>query len=283
MLGTNPHAGSRTTRLGVTILPLRLTFVDGGLTLDGHDALHDVVRSPIFRRADFRSGRSQYADAMQRAEFWNDVKTRSPAYHVLLNPPIVLPALSLTVPRGSGFAFRTGVGAGGVLSSHFVLTVLASRIEHYYQPQSGLLVLLNNVQGDQFLGFHYAYTPTGQSAPMTVMWGPYLTPNVLTDPSMSDVWALSHEVAEWINDPYTTNAVPAWKAPGTLDCYDDTLEVADPLEFVSRPSFAITSRNRVWHLSDVAGLSWFAHEVPSRGIGGRYSYNGGLTAPAVAC
>jgi hypothetical protein len=282
MLGSNPRDGSKTTRLPVRILPLRLTFVDGGITLDGDDVIADAVGSPVFQAARFRSGHTQYGDAMQRAMFWDDVRTHSRGYHVLLNAPDVLPPLSLVVPRGDGFAFQSAAGKGGVLSSRYAFSLLP-RLERLYNPSSGLLVLLDDVVGDTFLGFHFAYTPPGQPAPGTVMWAPYLRPRVNTDPAFSDAFVLSHEVAEWISDPFGDNVVPAWIAPGTDTCFDDVLEVADPLEFVAHGSFAVTMNRRTYHLADVASLSWFTHDVPSRELGGAYSYNGALKTPSKSC
>ena len=49
---------------GYGFFRLRLTF-DGGITLDGTDAVQDIKHSPIFKQADYRSGRTQYGDAMQ--------------------------------------------------------------------------------------------------------------------------------------------------------------------------------------------------------------------------
>ena len=88
MVGTDPGAGSATTRIPVTIVPLKLTF-STGQSLDGTKRVKAVKRSPLFQDARFASGTTQYGDAMRRAEFWDEVKAKSPHYHVRLAPPTV--------------------------------------------------------------------------------------------------------------------------------------------------------------------------------------------------
>ena len=79
---------------------------------------------------------------------------------------------------------------------------------------------------------------------------------------------LSHEVQEWINDPYVTNFVPAWSDPAAEHCFNDLLEVGDAVEFLPTPASPSVD-GRTYHVTDVAGISWFAHDVPSRELGGR--------------
>jgi hypothetical protein len=281
MVGSNPAAGSATTNVGVRILPLRLTF-DGGITLDGTDVVRDIEHSPIFKDAKYRSGDTEYGDAMQRASFWDDVQTKSPRYHVLLSKPKVLPTLSLQVPKGSGSAFETSHGPAGTVTSPFVFS-LAPRLSDFYDPSSLLIVVVKDVSGDSFLGFHFALTPAGRSIPMTFIWAGYFTPNVVVGPAKSDTYVLSHEVAEWINDPYLTNRVPPWRDPAGGTCFNNLLEVGDPVEFLPNPSFTVRTNGRTYHVTDVAGISWFAHDVPSREIGGAYSYAGNLKTFSALC
>jgi hypothetical protein len=281
MIGSDPSAGSATTRVRVRLLPVRLTF-DGGITLDGTDVVQDIERSPIFKIAEYRSGLTQYGDAMQRAAFWNDVETTSPRYHVLLSQPQVLPTLSLQVPPGSGSAFDTPNGPAGTVTTPYLLS-LAPRLAGYYDPSSLVIIVVKDVAGDAFLGFHLAFTPPGRTVPMTLIWTGYFTPDVLVGPSRSDAYVLSHEVAEWINDPYLTNVVPAWRDPASGVCFNDLLEVGDPVEFLANPSFTVRTSARTYHVTDVAGISWFAHDVPSRELGGAYSYQGNLTTFSTLC
>jgi hypothetical protein len=281
MVGTDPAAGSRTTKVPVRILPLRFTF-DGGTTLDGTDVVKDIKHSPIFKKAKYRSGRTQYGDAMQRASFWSDVSTRSRRYHVLLSHPRVLPTLSLQVPKGSGSAFTTPAGPGGVVKTGYLFS-LVPRLAAFYDPSSLLIIVTKDVAGDNFLGFHFAFTPNGKTVPMTLIFTGYFTTGVVVGTAESDAYVLSHEVAEWINDPYIANVVPAWRDPASGVCFNNLLEVGDPVEFLPNPSFTVRTDGQTFHVTDTAGISWFAHDVPSRELGGAYSYDGNLKTFSSLC
>ena len=282
MLGTDPSAGSRTTTLRMDLIPLRLTFDDGGITLDGNDTVSDVMASPIFQRAAYRSGQAQYADAMQRAEFWNDVQTRSRGYHVLVAHPKVFPSVPIEVPAGSGFAVDTANGPSGVVTTPFLASLLP-RVSDFYDPGAVLVFLTKDVTGDTFLGFHFVFTPPGKSVAQTLIFSGVFTPGIVTDAAHSDVYVLSHEVAEWINDPYVSNVVPQWVNPGDGTCFSNLLEVGDPVEFLPNDSFEVTTGNHLFHVTDVAGVSWFAHDAPSHELGGAYSYNGTLNTFSNLC
>lgn len=281
MVGTDPASGSAMTKVPTLILPLRLTFA-GGITLDGTDVVPATRRSPIFRSAEYRSGRTQYGDAMQRASFWDSVSTVSPGYHVLLSQPRVLDTVSIQVPASGGSAVQTPNGPAGMVTTAF-LTSLLPQLSAYYDPGALLIIVVKDVQGEDFLGFHFAFTPANATVPMTFIFTGYFTPGVLVGASRADTYVLSHEVQEWINDPYVTNAVPAWRDPVSGTCFNDLLEVGDPVEFFPTPSFTVTTTGREYHVTDVAGISWFAHDVPSRELGGAYSYNGTLTAYSALC
>ena len=282
MVGTDPAAGSATTRVRTRILPLRLTFSDG-TTLDGTDDVQATRLSPIFKNADYRSGRTQYGDAMQRASFWDKVSTVSPRYHVLLSQPEVLNTISVNVPADGGSATQGPNGPQGTVSTAFLLTLLP-QLSAYYDPSSLLIILVKDVRGPDFLGFHFSFTPANRTEPMTFIFTGYFTPNVIVGPDRADTYVLSHEVQEWINDPYVTNTVPDWIAPGNgTTCFNNILEVGDAVEFLPTASFPVRSVGRTYNVTDVAGISWFAHDVPSRELGGTYSYAGNLTTYSTLC
>jgi hypothetical protein len=281
MVGTDPAAGSVTTRVRTEILPLRLRF-SNGITLDGTDAVQGARLSPIFKTADYRSGRTQYGDAMQRASFWDDVSTRSPGYHVLLSQPAVLRTVSIDVPADSGSATQTPNGPRGTIETAFLASLLP-QLYRYYDPSALLIIMVKDVTGPDFLGFHLAFAPPGATVPMTFIFTGWFTPNLVVPPSRADAYVLSHEVQEWINDPYITNIVPDWIAPGNDTCFNNILEVADAVEFLPTPSFRVRTAGRDYHVTDVAGISWFAHDVPSRELGGAYSYAGNLTTYSTLC
>jgi len=66
------------------IVPLRFVFADGQV-FDASSTIRPLRRSPLFSACSFTSGVTQYADAIQRAEFWT--YTQGTNYHVLSAAP----------------------------------------------------------------------------------------------------------------------------------------------------------------------------------------------------
>src|SRR5262249_48030247 len=99
MVGADPKTTKKTTRIPTIIVPLRLVFADGHI-FDRSRMIGSVRRSPLFHPAEFIDGRTQYGDAIQRAEFWT--YTQSTGYHVLLRRPRVTATAVITVPSAAG-------------------------------------------------------------------------------------------------------------------------------------------------------------------------------------
>jgi hypothetical protein len=95
-----------------------------------------------------------------------------------------------------------------------------------------------------------------------------------------DVSALSHEMLEWYNDPFTTNTVPNWISPiaPQYGC-NNFLEVGDPLVGVV---FTITGFSSD-HLQDEAFFNWFARQSHSTAINGLYTYLGTFKSLSQMC
>src|SRR6266852_419253 len=83
MVGTDPSKGSASTSVSDTTVPLILHFSNGTI-FDGTKKVSNTTSSPIFNNAQFSSGKTQYGDAIQRAEFWKYVSTTATNYHVLV-------------------------------------------------------------------------------------------------------------------------------------------------------------------------------------------------------
>jgi hypothetical protein len=116
----------------------------------------------------------------------------------------------------------------------------------------------------------------------TAIWAAYSDPYAVAElPNIArNTDILSHEVSEWLHDPFAANAVPAWQSPLPLasafyGCAS-LLETGDPLADIG---FEVNG----YQLQDEAFLSWFAHQVPSIGIKGQYSYLGTFTEPSPLC
>src|SRR5262245_29584276 len=126
MVGTDPAAGSATTRVPVEIIPLRLDF-PGDCVLEHSGMAADLEASPLFTAsADFPAvGETQYLDAIQRASFWSKVSTVSPDYHLLLDTSDV-PTVTLQVPGSQGLTIfdPTTGGIDGIVGGQWFLRQL---------------------------------------------------------------------------------------------------------------------------------------------------------------
>lgn len=286
MVGTNPAAGSATTVVPVKVLPLRVRFADGRV-LNGASRVDDVIGSPIFQDAPYASGTTQYADAMRRAEFWNKVSTKSPDYHVRLAAPSVLPTATLTVPVASGRVQTTSHGPVGLVDYNWFVTQ-APQLLAYLDPSALLIVLVKDVYLTQgtgccIIGFHAPLPSSPTGALATLAFASYISPGFFGSPTVVDVYALSHEIAEWMDDPFVNNVVPRWAQPGSGQCLSNLLEVGDPVEALANPGFPVAVRHRVFHVTDAAGVSWFSHRRPSTELNGAYSYLGLLGTASTLC
>jgi hypothetical protein len=281
MVGTNPASGSATTTTPVVIVPLKLTI--SGTVFDGSKKVSNVTSSPLFNNANYISGTStQYTDAIQRAEFWNSVSSVSPNYHVLLGTPTTASTVSVTVPRADGSTQRdssTGKTLG-LVEVNWLDSYLQNHLLSSYSAGVLPIFLSNNVYAyDTSVsnccigGYHNA------SGNNTYAWSTDTDSGVQSGYA-NDVGALSHELAEWVNDPYVNNAVPSWSVPSEpqYGCSSD-LEVGDPLVGVN---FSVSGFSS-YHLQDEAFFSWFARQSPSIGINGQYTYTKAFTSYSPSC
>ena len=257
----------------------------GGKVFDGSSVVGDVLGSPLFTPAPFDTGTTQYVDAMRRAEFWDEL--RESDYHLLLDPEL-RPVETVTVPTGVGQAGTTVFGAPAARVSGPWLNAVTERLAstRSIDPQSLVVfltrdVLLFDAAGCCRGGFHGvvtgSYEGNGAQPVTTYLVASWYTPGGFR---FSDTTVLSHELAEWADDPFGTNRVDPWISPLPLarsayGCYG-FLEVGDPTIDVE---FSVDG---IHHLQDSTFFSWFAREAPS-GIDGRYTYTGAITNPASRC
>jgi hypothetical protein len=98
---------------------------------------------------------------------------------------------------------------------------------------------------------------------------------------VSDTAAMSHEVAEWMNDPTTVNPTPAWGNIGQVSGCHANYEVGDPLSGTLTPAVKM-SNGYSYHLHELAFFGWFYRLTPSGGVHGWYSDNDTFKADAGA-
>jgi hypothetical protein len=89
-------------------------------------------------------------------------------------------------------------------------------------------------------------------------------------PSANDTAIVSHEAAEWMNDPYVINPTPAWGHTGQVAGCQNNLEVSTRCFEAPR---VVMPNGFTYHLQELAFFSWFFGN-PSLGIHGRDSDNG---------
>jgi hypothetical protein len=304
MVGTNPRTSKATTTVPTVVVPLRFVFADGQVAEPGV-AVNDVVASPLFQSARFKSGTTQYGDAIRRAMFWS--YDANAEYHVLLGQPSVLATQTIDVPESQGAYVPTGTVLGtlggttihaavplGAVNEKWLVTALDHLLNTLNVSPTTLPILLsrNVVTNAGTVGFHGAREltsslnaagpPNGNQAVRTEIWASFGDPYFFAEaPNIAqNTDILSHEISEWLHDPFISNTVPSWQSPlpisSALYGCTSLLETGDPL---ADATFTMNG----YQLQDEAFLSWFAHQEPSIGIKGQYTYLGTFTQPSPLC
>jgi len=294
MVGRSPMAGPSTTVVRTVIVPVDLRF-DGGGALNGSSRTQLVLGSPIFQSARFDgpSYATQYGNAMQKDMFWTTGGS-NPAYNVTLQNSAVMDPVRLDVPKSKGHD-AIGQSSGihfGLADYDWLSKQLKDSIKDLGPSVLPIFVVHNTFlwlgTPDQccVVGFHGALGKNKQIS--TYIFAAYSDAGLFApQPGQSqsyesDIHALSHEVSEWYADPFLSNQVVPWSSP-LAPQYGCTaaLETGDP---VFGFGWNVSMPNGVtYHPQDEAFFSWFAHESPSRGFGGRYTYLKTFTSPAPGC
>jgi hypothetical protein len=306
MAGKNPavKTSSPSATIKVELVPLIIKFSNGDTwnptktdSCDsGASAMSRVQQSPIFV-AQNRTwggtsiGNTQVTDAFQRAEFWKYAKPSgiNPGYHVVLSKTTVSP-VTLNVPNADS-AVETAIACGNGLLGGVEINWLDNQLQKNVIPNvSGAspstlpVFILHNVveyitsPGNCcVLGYHNAFSRT--SGVQTYGVSEYDNSKAFGT-AVRDISALSHEVGEWQDDPYTNNPTPAWGHIGQVSGCQSNLEVGDPL---SGTTFNDTVSNFTYHPQELAFFSWFYHQSPSLGVNGWYSDRGTFKSPAKTC
>ncbi len=282
------------------------TAPDAGCTA-GQTAMSLVENSPLFQNYPWtlngvNVGTTQYIDAYQRSNLWQYVQAGGGDYHTLLTYTVGDPlrlsfsyatatlaaevrvgvATTCTNPTGSGTT--NGAGYQGIVDYDVLNNAMRDYISsHQITPDKFPIFIPYNVMysqnGSIFLGgYHFseATFPQALSSPAQT----YALTNFRTNTAPLDVSILSHEIAEWVNDPGGFNAVPAWGNIGEVTGCKRALEVGDPLTQTELPPI-IGPNGFAYHLQELAYFSWF-FRTPPIGAGGRFSDNGTLGTNAGA-
>jgi hypothetical protein len=251
-----------------------------------------VQQSPILQPATFHFGgtnvgTTQYIDAFQRANFWavDDHNT----YHVLLGPVRTLAPVVIDVPAANGLALATtalgqppfcspfGIVDINWFDAYIDQVVIPQLAAQGVNPANFPIFLVHNLAWAPspitdafnccFIGYHgYTGLPIQTYSPVD------FDSTGVVDPGLSDTGCMSHEVGEWMNDPFDNNPTPRWGHTGQVSGCQNNLEVGDPLTDTLVPP-VVMPNGFTYHLQELAFFSWF-YGAPSIGVNGWFSNNG---------
>jgi hypothetical protein len=243
----------------------------------------------------------QLEDATMRAQF---NKTGSSNYHLRLNPK-VMPAVTINVPSNQGTLLQSG---RGVIFADVNISWWSAQIQNLettanpthlpiYLTDSVLLHIGPNIFNCCVIGYHGTKAAgrrlgngksEGNTKLQTFAWASWVRPGIYARPdggtywALQDIHALSHEIAEWGDDPFADNFVEPWLTP-TAPQYgcSNILETGDPVVSIGfsmgtnttdqtdnpwtsptnhTPS---TSYDGTYHPEDEVLLPWFMRTAPN--------------------
>jgi hypothetical protein len=306
IVGTDPSKGAATTLVPTIIVPIKVVYqlpapaLSG--TLDGTNVVPAVQNSPLFLNADYTVGGTdvgvtQYGDAIQRGEFFN-LPGFSRDYHVLLGNPAVAPPVTVTITKttdGTLLRLRNG-GLIGVVRSGVLNAAMKNQLSSFTANMLPIFLTDNVFESATgkadgtccVLGFHNSSQPPANTA-QTWIYNAYTEPGTFGGNAVLDVQPLSHEVAEWLNDPFVgaltlgfLNVVPPAVLPGTGGACIINFETGDPLE--APPAvFTKVTNGTTYHLQDEVFLPWYLHTTPSFSVNGWYSFQNTFTSFSSLC
>jgi hypothetical protein len=303
MVGKNPFVAQAkpSTTVSTTVIPVVIKFSNGDTwnpavidSCDSQSALTRVRNSPIFVAQPWKFGptsvgTAQYVDAFQRGEFYRQTNPsgKNPGYHVKLalktHAPLVLQVPTADAAESTTVCGNHKLGAVDI-------NYLDGQIQHYITATLGsaatttfpLFLLGNVVQYDGattnccIFGYHSAMANASQLQ----TYGVSMYDNTGDFKGIGDTSILTHEVAEWMDDPIGTNPTKPWGNIGQVAGCQFNLEVGDPL---TGTGITDTLNGKKYHLQELAFFSWFYHSSPSLGTNGWFSSNGTFKTSAAPC
>jgi hypothetical protein len=270
MPGTNPNTTNTSTTVSVVLVPIKMVYGsrNGNMTFDpnthtvsnGKTVTQNTLASPLFNAGiDFNQGgtdlgNTQYIDAFQRGNFWSGVKTNT-GYHVLLGTPTVAAEQTITVSRTYGRVINNPFGSGVVGEMDInafdsklqsFITSLSSQINPGVLPIFITYNIYLTSHGSCCIGGYHSANgsqPSGQ----TYSYATYVDS---AGSFSQDVSALSHEIGEWMDDPFVDNHV---------NCTDNSImEVGDPLENESNyGGYKYTLNGFTYNLQSLVFIGYF--------------------------
>ena len=322
IVGGNPfNRGARTTNVPVVLIPLRVEFTgalvrnfdptmpDDGCLGVGNTAMSLTQQSPSFQPYNavingVPMGNVTFTDAFQRASFWPSITASAPAYHLALNVSV---AAKQTISLVNGSTNGGTMIFSNSCTSNVIGQDNPPRLGevdiNYIDAQLNNIIVNLGLNAGQFpffivygvvitnagscciLGYHNG---SGNNAQPTQTYGIAGYDQGYIFAGVKDISVLSHEILEWVNDPYLANLVPEWGNIGQVGgCTvagtgQNTLETGDPLSGSLMPDVTMPNNGVTYHIQEQAFFSWFIGG-PYPGAGGKYSSNGTFGGYAKSC
>jgi hypothetical protein len=302
LVGSNPQVRrARNVVVPALIVPIRLQFSNGTVLdpsqpdscLEGLAPLAVTLQSPLFQDFDYGDGPRQFLEHIRRLEFWRFAAPGklNPGYSVRLAPS-VLPTQTLALGANSATEEVACLSTHGGLHTmghvdlqewNSFLYQLAPQFSKLgVSPSTFVVFLFSQIdltsEGTPIqAAFHDVFpAPQGMITYAVSGYG------VIREGNVVNLGALSHELAEWLDDPFVNNLTPPWGHIGPVTGCFPGLEVGDPLVGTFLP--AVQMPNGItYQLQETAFLSWFFDQVPSLGFDGWYSTGGTFKSPAAPC
>ncbi len=303
MVGTNPELrNAKNVVVPTAIIPVRMVFADGTVLdpsapnpcLGGQRELDFILQSPLFMNFDYGEGPRQFLEQIRRLEFWHYTGPGqlNPGYSLRLSPS-VLPTVTITLPPTDYTDLAACVTDFGAQRFGFVditnwFRYLQNQVAPMF-PKLGIsantfvIFLVGNInftnQGTAIaVAYHGALASQGSLVTYAAaQLGPVQRNKVVS------IGAISHEVAEWADDPYGVNPTPLWGNVGQdIGVCQNNLEVGDPLTGTFLPAVQMPN-GYAYRMQETAFFSWFFGQIPSLGFDGWYSSGGTFRTPAAPC
>jgi hypothetical protein len=271
----------------------------------GLSAVGAVLESPIFQGYNFKLGSTslgnlQWGQAVEEASFWKYPGVNFKDWLVIM-AAVFFPPVTVDVPYGSW-------SPGSTPHSYLVdAKVLDGFVDKQMAtiPTGQVPIFLTyniseyphgNPAGCCVWGWHntYQHTPGIYDA---FIYATYLDAGVPN----SDLMALSHEVAEFMHDPFGNNSVQGfpqswtfslpWSPPYNFTKCQTSLEVGDPVEDrfgeLSELQLPLTNSTMTYNFQNVVTASWLMQASPSFSVNGWYTLKGAVdgefAGPAPKC
>ncbi len=262
-----------------------------------------ILKSPVFTATDLHFGGTsfghlQYASGFQRGEFWsytNPTSGINPTYAVNLKQRLAL-TMTVSVPSDQWkVILASGCPAGGSAgivslpwwdgwATNTALPVIRKAATNAGVAPDNYIVLFNtwNVHFSENLstgiGGWHGYLPDSATGNNVI----YATSDYDTSGTTKfrDVYVLTHEVGELLNNPYTSDKTPAWGHIGQVAGCKRILEVGDPL---TGTTTTLISNGYPFTVQDLMYEPWFYQQSPSPTPNGTYDYFGTVRSPSPGC